>query len=73
MNERLKVFGIVAILGFMAGVIADAAATYVVPALVALLPHIFQTRAIVSGFVGAILTVFMVSIWAYISPPSSER
>jgi len=71
MGERLKVFLFVALLGFMAGVIADLAATYVIPALAALLPAFLNARYLLSGLAGAVLTVFLVSIWAYIT--GSER
>jgi hypothetical protein len=67
MGERLKVFLFVALLGFMAGVIADLAATYVIPALAALLPAFINARYLLSGLAGAVLTVFLVSIWAYIT------
>jgi len=72
MNERLKVFGLVAILGFMAGVIADLTAEYVIPALVAILPAFLNARYILSGLAGACLTLVLVSVWAYITG-SSER
>jgi len=68
----MKIFIIVAILGFMAGVIADLTAEYVIPALQAILPAFLNSRYILSGFAGACLTVVMVSIWAYITGPSSE-
>jgi len=72
MNERLKVFGLVAILGFMAGVIADLTAEFVIPALVAILPAFLNARYILSGLAGACLTLVLVSVWAYITG-SSER
>ena len=72
MNERFKVFGFVAILGFMAGVIADLASTYVIPALMAILPAFLNARYLLSGFAGACLTLVLVSVWAYITG-SSER
>ena len=68
MNERLKIFLIVAILGFLAGVIAQLAADYVIPWLVAVIPGLVQVRFLVSGFAGACLTLALVSIWAYIVP-----
>jgi hypothetical protein len=70
MGERLKVFGLVAILGFMAGIIADLTAEYVIPWLVAVLPELIQIRFLVSGFAGACLTLVLVSVWAYITGPS---
>ncbi|MCS7115203.1 MAG: hypothetical protein RMJ15_10200 [Nitrososphaerota archaeon] len=66
MGERLKIFAFVAVLGFIAGVIADVTATYVIPALIALLPSLgVVTRYIISGLAGAFLTVVLVGIWAY--------
>lgn len=72
MNERFKVFGLVAVLGFMAGVIADLTSTYVLPALMAILPAFLNARYLLSGFAGACLTLVLVSVWAYITG-SSER
>jgi len=72
MNERLKVLALVAILGFMAGVIADLTAEFVIPALVAILPAFLNARYILSGLAGACLTLVLVSVWAYITG-SSER
>jgi len=72
MGERLKVFALVAILGFVAGVIADLTAEFVIPALVAILPAFLNARYILSGFAGACLTLVLVSVWAYITG-SSER
>lgn len=72
MGERLKVFGLVAILGFIAGVIADVTAEYVIPALVAILPAFLNARYILSGLAGAFLTLGLVSVWAYITGPSEK-
>ncbi|MCK4424235.1 hypothetical protein KAU93_01020 [Candidatus Bathyarchaeota archaeon] len=70
MGERIKVFGLVAILGFMSGVIAQLTADHVIPALLRILPQLVQLRFLVSGFAGACLTLGLVSIWAYITGPS---
>jgi hypothetical protein len=67
MNDRLKVFGIIALLGFMAGVIAQLTADYVIPWLMTVLPALMQIRFVVSGLAGAALTLVLVSIWAYFS------
>jgi uncharacterized membrane protein YedE/YeeE len=72
MGERLKVFGLVAILGFIAGVIAQLTADYVIPALLAILPELVQIKFLVSGFAGACLTVLLVSVWAYITASSEH-
>jgi len=71
MSERLKVFAFVALLGFFAGIIADVTATYIIPALIALLPSLgVFARYMLSGLAGAFLTLVLVSIWAYITGPS---
>jgi len=69
MGERLKVFVFVAILGFIAGVIAELTIEYVVPALAAILPALFSTRYILSGLAGAFLTLLIVTIWAHVTGP----
>lgn len=72
MGERLKIFVLVAILGFLAGVIAQLTADYVIPALLTVLPQLVQARFLVSGFAGACLTLALISIWAYVSGPSER-
>ncbi|HEY4675250.1 MAG TPA: hypothetical protein VIH48_04260 [Candidatus Bathyarchaeia archaeon] len=72
MSERLKIFILVAILGFAAGVIADVTAEYVIPALASILPAFLNARYLLSGFAGACLTILLVSVWAYITG-SRER
>ncbi len=67
MGERLKIFVFVAILGFVAGIVADLSATYVIPALAEVLPAFLSARYMLSGLAGACLTLIMVSIWAYIT------
>jgi hypothetical protein len=68
MSSRLKVFGVIALLGFMAGVIAQVTATYFIPWMVSILPLLGgMTSFMLSGFAGAILTVVLVSAWAYIT------
>jgi hypothetical protein len=65
MGDRLKVFGIVALLGFMAGVIAQLTADYVIPWLMTVLPALINIKWVVSGFAGACLTIVLVTAWAY--------
>jgi len=67
MGERFKIFGLVAILGFMAGVIADITAEYIIPALLTILPAFLNARYILSGLAGACLTLVLVNVWAYIT------
>jgi hypothetical protein len=68
MSDRLKVFGIVALLGFMAGVIAQLTAVFVIPWIISILPALGGlTSYMVAGFAGAVLTVALVSAWAYLT------
>ena len=68
MNSRLKVFGLIALLGFVAGIIAQVTAVVIIPAIVAALPALgFLSSYMISGFAGAILTVALVSVWAYMT------
>ncbi|MBT0158498.1 hypothetical protein G4O51_00775 [Candidatus Bathyarchaeota archaeon A05DMB-2] len=67
MGDRLRIFGLVALLGFMAGVIAQVTADYIIPWLMMVLPALINIKWIVSGFAGAALTLVLVSVWAYMS------
>jgi hypothetical protein len=74
MSDRLRVFAIVALLGFMAGIIAQVTATYVIPWLISVLPLLGGlTSFMVSGFAGAVLTVALVSVWAYLTGKRDAR
>ncbi len=65
MGDRIKVFAIVALLGFLAGVFAQLFADYALPWLISVLPAIIEAKFVISGLCGAVLTVAMVSVWAY--------
>jgi hypothetical protein len=68
MNSRLKIFGLIALLGFVAGVIAQLTAVVIIPWLVEVLPLLGgATTYIISGFAGACLTVVLVGVWAYMT------
>ena len=68
MGDRVKIFGIIALLGFMAGVIAQLAATYFIPWMISILPMLGGlTSFMLSGFAGACLTVALVGAWAYLT------
>ncbi len=69
MGERIKIFLIVALLGFAAGIIAQLAADYAIPWLMAVMPQLVQIRFLVSGFAGACLTLVLIGVWAYIAGP----
>ena len=68
MNSRLKIFGLIALLGFVAGVIAQLTAVYLIPWMVSVLPLLGgMTSFMISGFAGACLTVAIVGAWAYMT------
>jgi uncharacterized membrane protein len=68
MNDRLKIFGVIALLGFMAGVIAQLAATYFIPWMITILPILGGFSSfMISGVAGACLTVVLVGAWAYMT------
>jgi len=67
MGDRVKVFGIVALLGFMAGVIAQLTADYVIPWLMTVLPALINIKWVVSGVAGACLTLVLITAWAYMT------
>ena len=68
MNSRLKVFGLIALVGFVAGVLAQVTATYLIPWLIIVLPSLASlTSFMVAGFAGAVLTVAIVGAWAYMT------
>lgn len=68
MGDRFKVFGIIAILGFMAGVIAQLASTYFIPWMIDNLSMLGGlTSFMISGLTGACLTIALVAAWAYLT------
>lgn len=68
MSSRLKIFGLIAVLGFVAGIIAQVTATYLIPWLIAVLPSLAGlTSFMVAGAAGAVLTVAIVGAWAYMT------
>lgn len=74
MGDRLKVFGVVALLGFMAGVIAQLTAEFVIPWMISIIPALGSlTSYMVSGFAGALLTIGLVSAWAYLTGNKDRR
>ncbi len=68
MGGGLKIFGIIALLGFMAGVVVQLAATYFIPWIISILPVLGGlTSFMISGLAGACLTVALVGAWAYVT------
>ena len=66
MGERIKILLSFALVGFMAGILAKLGYEYSVPWLLAHFPMIGWDW-VLSGLAGAMLTVFLVTIWAYAS------
>jgi hypothetical protein len=68
MSSRVKVFAIIALLGFVAGIIAQVATQFFIPWLIEILPSLAGLSSfMISGFAGAVLTVAIVSVWAYMT------
>jgi len=66
LGERIKILLSFALLGFIAGIFAKFTYEYSVPWLLAHFPMI-SWDWILSGLAGAVLTMFLVTIWAYAS------
>lgn len=73
MGDRLKVFAVVAVLGFLAGVMVQLTIDYAIPWLTEVIPALMQVRFIVSGFAGACLTLVLVTLWARFSGNRENR
>ena len=69
MNDRLKILGVFALLGFVGGVLANVAFHTVWPWLVANFSLIFASEMVISGIAGALITTCFVVIWVYLSQP----
>jgi hypothetical protein len=67
MGDRIKIFGIVALVGFMAGILVQLTADYAIPWLMEVIPALVQVRFVVSGLAGACLTMVLVGVWAYMT------
>jgi len=73
MNDRLKIFGMFAVLGFIGGVLANVIYRTVWPWLLAVFPSILTAEWVLSGIAGSLITTFMVVIWVYLSGPKEAR
>jgi uncharacterized membrane protein YedE/YeeE len=72
MSGRSKILVLIALLGFIAGIIADLTAEYVFPKLLEIFPEILKVRFILSGLVGAVLAIILTVIWAYATQRKSR-
>ncbi|MFQ5758314.1 MAG: hypothetical protein ACE5IF_01405 [Candidatus Bathyarchaeia archaeon] len=66
MGERIKILLSFGLLGFLAGIFAKFSYEYAVPWLIAHFPMI-SWDWVLSGLAGAVLTMFLVTVWAYAS------
>jgi len=66
MSGRIRILGSFALLGFIAGVVANFAYHRVFPLLLAIFPEILLAEWVLSGIAGAFLTLFLVVLWAYL-------
>jgi hypothetical protein len=72
MQDRFKIFVMFAFLGFMAGIIAKATYQDVIPWIMTNFPTV-GLDWVLSGFAGALLTVGLVMVWAYVSSTGSSE
>jgi chromate transport protein ChrA len=72
MSERIKIVGLFAILGFVAGILANFAYHTVLPTILAIFPEMLQAEWMLSGIAGAILTILVIVLWAYLSGPRKQ-
>jgi|GEM_PF-199226 len=74
MSSRIKTFGIIAILGFIAGIIAQLVVVYFIPWLVESLPALGNlTQYIGAGIAGAIIAIVLIVIWAYLTGNKNNK
>jgi len=68
MNERLKMIATFGCLGFIAGIVANFTGKFVIPWLSQIVLPTVGVDWILSGIAGALITVGLVTAWAYMSP-----
>ncbi len=67
MGGKLKVLAPVAVLGFVGGALIDLMGRRLLPVLIELLPELTRLEWVISGFVGSIVSVLVVTSWAYLT------
>lgn len=70
MGDRIRMFAMFGLLGFVAGIVANFTSIYVIPVLTKLVFPAIGLDWILSGVAGAFLTVLLVTVWAYVTTPS---
>jgi hypothetical protein len=69
MGDRIRIFLMFGLLGFVAGIVANFTAKYVIPWIMTLVFPAIGLEWVLSGFAGAFLTVLLVTVWAYVTGP----
>jgi hypothetical protein len=70
MSERLKMIGTFAFLGFVAGIMANFTGKFIIPWLSTIVVPAIGVDWILSGIAGALITIGLVTAYAYMSGPS---
>jgi hypothetical protein len=72
MGDRIKMVGTFAILGFVAGIFANFTGKFVIPWLSTFVLPQIGIDWILSGVTGALITIGLVTAWAYMSGPEQQ-
>jgi len=70
-SDRIKILGTFALVGFIAGMVANFTYKVVLPWLATVFPLIFEWGGewLISGLAGAFLTLLLLIMWAYLAAP----
>ena len=72
MGDRIKMIVTFALLGFVAGIVANFSGKYVIPWLITFVLPMIGVDWILSGVAGALITIGLVTAWAYMSGPEQQ-
>jgi hypothetical protein len=72
MSDRLKMILTFAFLGFVAGIVANFTGKYVIPWLSQFVLPSVGIEWVLSGIAGALITIGLVTAWAYVSGPGEQ-
>ncbi len=72
MGERLKMIVTFAVLGFVAGMVANFTGKFVIPWLSTFVLPAIGIDWVLSGVAGAMITIGLVTAWAYMTGPEQQ-
>jgi len=72
MGDRLKMIVTFALLGFAAGIFANFTGKFVIPWLSTFVLPTIGIDWVLSGVAGALITIGLVTAWAYMSGPEQQ-